>query len=79
MYFKSHYIFYLCLEKQSLQYTGRSPDGLNGTCVRFPQEAQTAGYISLFEDLRLSLREPFLRAARQSLQRPGSLVKPFSS
>src|SRR5581483_11917579 len=32
--------------KQSEQYTGRSPRGLNGTCVSLPHCAQTTSYIS---------------------------------
>ncbi len=74
---------YRCFEKQSLQYTGLSAFGLKGTCVCFPQDAQVAGNISLSENLPagepalgvLPFEAPalFFRAARQSLQRVGSL------
>src|SRR5262245_43201248 len=37
---------YLLFEKQSLQYTGRSPRGLNGTCVGLPHSPQIALNIS---------------------------------
>jgi len=65
---------YLRAAKQSLQYTGLSSLGWNGTLQGLPQEAHTASYISL-----LDWRPPFLRAARQLLQRVGSFINPFSA
>ena len=38
------------LEKQSKQYTGRSPRGSNGTSVFWPHSAQTAGYICRWDE-----------------------------
>ena len=64
--------------KQSLQYTGRSPRGRNGTMVSVPHWAQTTGCIS-----RGALPNPprswFLRALRHSGQRLGSLVYPLDA
>ena len=60
--------------KQSLQYTGLSPRGRNGTIVSTPHWAQTAGCISRSPPPKP--RCAFLRAPRHSGQRLGSLVYP---
>src|SRR5262245_44629454 len=44
--FLRHGVFYLLFAKQSLQYTGRSPRGLNGTWVGLPHSPQIALNIS---------------------------------
>jgi hypothetical protein len=38
-----------CREKQSEQYTGRSPRGWNGTLASWPHSEHTAEYIVLSE------------------------------
>jgi len=68
---KTKYGIYL-LEKHSLQYTGRSPRGWNGTWVFLPHSAQIAENISL-------RTPPFFLASLQALHLWGSLVNPFSA
>ena len=59
--------------KHSLQYTGRSDLGSNGTRASPPQEAQVAVKNSR------GPRAAFLRASRHALQRCGSFWKPRSA
>ena len=59
--------------KHSLQYTGRSDFGSNGTRASPPQAAQVAVKNSR------GPRAAFLRASRQDLQRCGSFWKPRSA
>ena len=59
--------------KHSLQYTGRSDFGSNGTRASPPQAAQVAVKNSR------GPRAAFLRASRQLLQRCGSFWKPRSA
>ena len=70
-------IIYACssfiFAKHSLQYTGRSSRGWNGTRASPPQAAQVAVNISL------SPLAAFFLASRQGLQRWGSFTKPFSA
>ena len=63
----------LIFAKHSLQYTGRSSRGRNGTLASFPQLAHTAVNISR------SGFAAFLRASRQALHLCGSFTKPLDA
>ena len=65
--------------KQSLQYTGRSPRGRNGTIASFPHSAQLIGYISLGPSWYIPADLcSDRRTARQLRQRLGSLPNPLA-
>src|SRR5579862_6332111 len=82
VHFLGHRVSYLLFAKQSLQYTGRSPRGLKGTCVGFPHSPQMALNISRGPPPpRLPPPPPppppaAFFAARHGEQRLGSFVNP---